>query len=112
MRKILISLMGIALVGSVITAGIYGSFRDTETGTGNEFTAGTLNLVPSTGGTGPAGKYTITAGGDGVNGNVVFQKLAPGDSEPITWTLTNNGDLDGTLTAPSTVTWMSTWASG
>jgi hypothetical protein len=39
-----------------------------------------------------------------VNGKVVFIKLAPGDSGSITWALENNGNLDGTLTMPSTVT--------
>jgi predicted ribosomally synthesized peptide with SipW-like signal peptide len=96
--------MVIGLVCALIGAGVYAVFSDTETSTGNTFTAGTLNLVPSTSGTGPAGKYTPTAGGDGVNGKVVFIKLAPGDSGSITWTLQNDGNLDGTLTMPSTVT--------
>jgi len=104
MRKILISAMVIGLVCALIGAGVYAVFSDTETSTGNTFTAGTLNLVPSTSGTGPGGKYTVTEGGDGVNGKVVFIKLAPGDSGSITWTLQNDGNLDGTLTMPSTVT--------
>jgi predicted ribosomally synthesized peptide with SipW-like signal peptide len=96
--------MLIGLVCALIGAGVYAVFSDTETSTGNTFTAGTLNLVPSTSGTGPGGKYTVTPGGDGVNGKVVFSKLAPGDSGSITWTLQNNGNLDGTLTMPSTAT--------
>lgn len=104
MRKILISAMVIGLVCALIGAGVYAVFSDTETSTGNTFTAGTLNLVPSTSGTGPGGKYTVTEGGDGVNGKVVFIKLAPGDSGSITWTLQNDGNLDGTLTMPSTAT--------
>jgi len=96
--------MVIALAGALIGGGIYAYFSDTETSTGNTFTAGTLNLVPSTSGTGPSGKYTVTAGGDGVNGKVVFTKLAPSDSGSITWTLENDGDLDGTLTIASGVT--------
>ena len=103
-KKIMFSIMTIALVGALIGGGIYAYFSDTEDSTGNTFTAGTLNLVPSTSGTGPAGKYTVTAGGDGVNGKVVFDKLAPGDSGSITWTLQNDGNLDGTLTMASTVT--------
>jgi len=103
-RKVLVSVMFIALAGALIGGGIYAYFSDTETSTGNTFTAGTLNLVPSTDGTGPGGKYTVTAGGDGVNGKVVFTKLAPGDSGSITWTLDNNGNLDGTLTIASNVT--------
>jgi len=103
-KKILFSLMTIALVGALVSGGIYAYFSDIETSTGNVFTAGTLNLVPSTSGTGPVGKYTVTAGGDGINGNVVFTTLAPGDSGSITWTLNNDGNLGGTLTMASTVT--------
>ena len=104
MKRILISLMTITLVAALIGGGIYAAFSDIEASTGNVFTAGTLNLVPSTSGTGPAGKYTVTAGGDGINGNVVFEKLAPGDSGSITWTLQNLGNLDGTLTVTLTRT--------
>ena len=103
-RKILVSVMVIALAGALVGGGIYAYFSDTETSTGNTFTAGTLNLVPSTSGTGPGGKYTVTAGGDGVNGKVVFTTLAPGDSGSITWELENDGNLDGTLTMASDVT--------
>ena len=98
--------MVIALACALIGGGIYAVFSDTEDSTGNVFTAGTLNLVPSTSGTGPVGKYTVTAGGDGINGNVVFTTLAPGDSGSITWTLQNDGNLDGTLTMASTVTFV------
>jgi len=104
MKKILVSLMTITLVSALIAGGIYAAFSDSETSTGNTFTAGTLNLVPSTAGTGPAGKYTVTAGGDGLNGNVVFTTLKPGESGSITWTLQNNGNLDGALTIACTVT--------
>lgn len=98
------SLMTIALVGALVSGGIFAYFSDVETSEDNTFTAGTLNLVPSTNGTGPGGKYTVTAGGDGVNGKVVFTNLAPGNSGSITWTLTNDGSLAGTLTIPSTLT--------
>ena len=103
-KKILLSVMVITLASALIGGGIYAVFSDVETSTGNTFTAGTLNLVPSTSGTGPGGKYTVTAGGDGVNGNVVFEELAPSDSGSITWTLQNDGSLDGTLTMASDVT--------
>ena len=104
MKKVVLSVMTIGLVLAIIGGGTWAYFNDTEATTGNSFTAGTLNLVPSTSGTGPAGKYTVTAGGDGINGNVAFVRLAPGDSGSVTWTLTNNGNLDGTLTMASTVT--------
>lgn len=104
MKKILISLMTIAMVGALVGGGVFAYFSDVETSTGNTFTAGTLNLVPSTSGTGPVGKYTPTAGGDGVNGNVVFTTLAPADSGTITWVLSNSGNLAGTLAIVSTIT--------
>ncbi len=104
MKKILLSFMTIGLVLALVGGGTWAYFSDTETSTGNSFTAGTLNLVPSTNGTASVGKYTVTAGGDGINGNVIFVRLAPGDSGSITWTLTNNGNLDGTLTMTSTMT--------
>lgn len=103
MKSILISFMTMALVGALIGGGVYAYFSSIETSTDNAFAAGTLNLVPSTSGTGPVGKYTVTAGGDGVNGKVVFTNLAPGDSGSITWTLYNDGSLAGTLTIASTV---------
>jgi len=105
-RKLRLStliVLGVLMLALLI-GGLYGYFDDTETSTGNVFTAGTLNLVPTTAGTGPAGKYVVTPGGDGVNGNVVFTRVAPGNSGSITWTLLNNGDLDGNLTMASTVT--------
>jgi predicted ribosomally synthesized peptide with SipW-like signal peptide len=102
-KKILVSVMVIAVACALVGGGIYAYFSDTETSEGSTFTAGTLNLVPSTSGTGPGGKYTVTAGGDGVNGKVVFTTLAPEDSGSITWELENDGDLDGTLTMASDV---------
>jgi len=96
--------MTITLVAALIGGGIYAAFSDVETSTGNTFTAGTLNLVPSTSGTGPAGKYTVTAGGDGINGNVVFEGLATGENGEIIWTLQNLGNIDGTLTVTLTRT--------
>ncbi len=44
MSKIIISLMTIALVAALVGGGVYAYFSDTETSTGNVFTAGTLNL--------------------------------------------------------------------
>jgi predicted ribosomally synthesized peptide with SipW-like signal peptide len=102
-KKILVSVMVIAVACALVGGGIYAYFSDTETSEGSTFTAGTLNLVPSTSGTGPGGKYTVTEGGDGVNGKVVFTTLAPEDSGSITWELENDGDLDGTLTMASDV---------
>jgi predicted ribosomally synthesized peptide with SipW-like signal peptide len=105
-RKVRLSALIVlaVLMLSLLIGGLYGYFDDTETSTGNVFTAGTLNLVATDNGTGPAGKYIVTPGGDGINGKVVFDRIAPGDNGTITWTLTNNGNLNGTLTMASTVT--------
>ena len=104
MRKILVSVMVISLACALIGGGIYAVFSESEDSTGTSWTTGTLNLIPTVSGTGPGGKYTVTPGGDGLNGYVVFTNLAPGDSGSVTWTLENEGSLDGTLTMASDVT--------
>lgn len=103
-KKMLLSVMVISLACALIGGGIYAVFSESEDSTGTSWTTGTLNLIPTVSGTGPGGKYTVTAGGDGLNGYVVFTNLAPGDSGSITWTLENEGSLDGTLTMASDVT--------
>ncbi len=104
MKKILVSVMVISLACALIGGGIYAVFSESEDSTGTSWTTGTLNLIPTVSGTGPGGKYSETPGGDGLNGYVVFTNLAPGDSGSITWTLQNDGSLDGTLTMASGVT--------
>ena len=47
MKRILMSLMTVALVSALIGGGIYAYFSDVETSTGNTFTAGTLDLIVS-----------------------------------------------------------------
>ena len=81
MKKILISLMAIALVVGLVGAGTVAYFSDTETSTDNTFTAGTLDLNL-----------------DGGNVNVVKFTVAdtyPGASGGETWTLLNIGSLAG-----------------
>jgi len=83
MKKILISLMAIALVVGLVGAGTVAYFSDTETSTGNTFTAGTLDLNL-----------------DGGNANVVKFTVAdvkPGDSGGGTWTVANVGSILGYL---------------
>jgi len=104
MKKILGLTIAILLSMAMVAGGILAYFTDIESSSSNQLTAGTLDLTPSTDGTGPAGKYTVTPGGDKINGNVVFQKLLPGDSGTITWVLVNNGSLSGTLVITSTIT--------
>jgi spore coat-associated protein N len=43
-KKILFSIMAIALVGGLVGSGVFAYFSDTESSTGNTFTAGTLDL--------------------------------------------------------------------
>ncbi len=83
MKRILISLMTIALVSALIGGGIYAYFSDVETSTGNTFTAGTLDLNL-----------------DGGNTNVVkftVSNVKPGDSGGGTWTVANVGSIAGYL---------------
>jgi len=84
MKKILMSLMTIALVIGLVGAGTVAYFSDTETSTDNTFTAGTLDL--NVGGENPNLSPDFTLG-----------PLAPGDSGTITYTLNNVGSIDGYL---------------
>jgi predicted ribosomally synthesized peptide with SipW-like signal peptide len=94
MKKLLILTMSIVLaLGMIGSAFAY--FSDTETSTGNSFTAGTLNLDVTIFGDGPAGKVDVHENADGTNDYVVFSDLAPGDSGSIVWNITNTGSLDG-----------------
>jgi predicted ribosomally synthesized peptide with SipW-like signal peptide len=116
-RKILIALLGVLLVAALVGAGTLAQFSDTETSTGNTFTAGTLNLAPgsdfvSGSYSGASTNYKVTAGGDGVNGKVVFGGtgadtpvgLKPGENGSITWSLKNTGTQPGYLDITSAVT--------
>lgn len=90
------------LVMSMVAGGVWAYFSDIQTSGNNVLLAGTLDLSPTTDGT-STGNYTVTPGGNGVNGNVVFQKMLPGQSGNITWVLTNTGSLNGTLVISSTI---------
>jgi len=80
-KKILISLMAIALVIGLVGAGAFAYFSDTETSTGNTFTAGSLDLVL---GPGTPVPFSVS-------------NLAPGDAGNGKFTLTNTGSLPGEL---------------
>ncbi len=103
-RKIRLSALVavMVLMLALLIGGLYGYFDDTEESTGNTFTAGTLNLVAVTDGDATC-SFTATPGGDGANGFVVFENIAPGDSGFIEWTLTNVGNVDGVLTMAAAV---------
>lgn len=105
MKRILFSLMTLVLVVGMVGAGALAYFSDVETSSGNSFTAGTLDLVVTTSGVcSDVGKVTVNENGDGINDNVVFANLAPGDSGSITWTLTNTGSLPGKILINQTLT--------
>ena len=78
MKKILISLMAIALVVGLVGAGTMAYFSDTESSTGNTFAAGTVNLTLAGGNPLP---FQITG-------------MAPGDTVTGTVTVTNSGTLE------------------
>jgi len=81
MKKILISLAIIGVVAAIGVGATVAYFSDTETSTGNTFTAGTLDLNL-----------------DGANINVVkftVGDVKPGDSGTGYWTLKNVGSLLG-----------------
>lgn len=82
MRKILFSLLTIGLVVTSAAAGTRAYFSDTETSTGNTFTAGILDLLFDSEESAP---FEV--------GNI-----APGDSGEQTFTLLNaEGSMDGSL---------------
>jgi spore coat-associated protein N len=112
-KKILFSVMTIALVGALAGVGIHAYFSDTETSPGNTFTAGTLDLKVD--GENP---WTSTA--------ITVACMEPGaTSNSVNITVENIGCLDGDLfmrltgvtdagnvtTEPECVAENGTWAS-
>lgn len=89
------------LMLALLIGGLYGYFDDTETSNENTFTAGTLNLVSVIDG---VGYSTLNERADGINDNITFGMVAPGDSGSITWTLTNDGSIDGLLSFDNVAT--------
>jgi len=84
MKKIVALIIAFFLAVSTVSTGVWAYFNDSQGSTQNIITAGTLDLAITVSGTGPAGKYTVTPGSNGVNGYVVFQKLLPGETGSIT----------------------------
>ncbi len=85
MKKILISLSVIAAVAAIAVGGTIAYFSDTETSSGNTFTAGTLDLT-----LGESGGAPIT-----------LTNMKPGDSGSGIITVSNVGSLAGKLYATS-----------
>lgn len=71
------AMFAVALVGG----GVYAYFNDTETSTGNQFTAGSLDLV---------------LGGSGST-SMSFSDLAPGSSGASSMMISNDGSIAGAL---------------
>jgi len=84
-KKILISLSTIAAVAAIAIGGTVAYFSDTETSTGNTFSAGTLNLQ--------VGKD------DPTSVKIELSNMKPGDkSNAATWLVKNTGSIAGKLT--------------
>lgn len=82
MKKILVSLMIIALVCLLIGAGVYAAFSDTETSAGNQFAAGTLDLE-------------VDDENPWASVKIDVDSMEPGDSGAVTCKLVNVGTLAG-----------------
>ena len=82
MKKVLISLMTIALVSLMMVGGAFAAFSDTETSRGNVITAGTLDLVVN--GDNPLQSTLVT-----------LNNVCPGDYREVEVQLTNEGSQPG-----------------
>ena len=104
MKKIIgLSIAALLIIG-IVAVGTYAYFSDTATSNGNTWTAGTLVLSEVTTGSAANNSYIVTPGG-GINGSVQFgltDPVKPGSSGTIIWTLTNGGNVAGTLTMAAT----------
>jgi spore coat-associated protein N len=78
MKALLMSLMVIALVGGLVGGGMFAYFSDTETSTGNTFTAGTIDI-------------TVAPAEDGVFINGTQTEFKPCEWGYLTITITNVG---------------------
>jgi len=76
MKRILVSVVAIALAIGILGAGAMAYFYDTETSSGNSFTAGTFDLQLQDGN---------ESWGDGVTATWTSPNWAPGDPEVAAW---------------------------
>jgi predicted ribosomally synthesized peptide with SipW-like signal peptide len=86
MKKIILSLAIVGVVGAVVIGGTIAYFSDTETSTGNTFTAGTLNLDLTD---------WSDDGTQGETGTFYFSNMYPGDKEGEPINIRNIGSLNG-----------------
>ena len=85
MKKILMSLLVIGVIGALIGGGAFAAFSDTETSTSNSFTAGTLDLE-------------VDSENPWASTKISTSSLKPGDSGAVDIALENSGNLSGSLT--------------
>ena len=81
-KKILVSMMVIGLVAAFAGAGLYAYFSDTETSTGNKFSAGTLDLEVN-----DENPWTTAP--------ISVSNMKPGDKREVTIKLKNVGSIGG-----------------
>ncbi|MFC1874924.1 TasA family protein [Chloroflexota bacterium] len=86
MKKILASIMIIALVCALIGTGVYAAFSDTETSSGNQFYSGTLDLQVE-----GEDDPNVTPALIGLN----LTGMKPGEEQTATIALNNAGTLEG-----------------
>lgn len=82
-KKIAMLLIGATLAVALVGGGVYAYFSDTESSTGNSFTAGTLDLRLN----------------DNVAKSISFSNVKPGDSGVDNFKLNNVGNVNGHLYA-------------
>jgi spore coat-associated protein N len=81
-KKIAMLAIGAMLAVALVGGGVYAYFNDTENSSGNQFSAGSLDLV--LGGTGSA--------------SMSFANVAPGSVGVATMNVANQGTIGGTVT--------------
>jgi len=112
-KKILFSIMAIALVGALVGAGVFAYFSDTETSTGNTFTAGTLDLEVDSENPWTSTPVNVTCMEPGAAAspvNITCKNVGclTGD---LYMKITNVADTGETITEPECVAENGTWTS-
>lgn len=92
-KKLLLTMLGLGVVGSLVSVGTFASFTATATNTGNSFAAGTLQIT-----TGSCSK--VSSGPNPCTGaSVTATNMKPGGTTATgTVLVKNDGSLPGTYT--------------
>ncbi len=101
MKKILFAIMSVAIAVGLMGAA-FAYFSDTETSTGNTFTAGTLDLKVDDDPDG--GVHWVDDPNFSALVSEAAGNLAPGDSEDLTIGIYNDGSIDGNASIKFIVT--------